>query len=81
MTMINKEWIGSEVSVAKAANALLVGISGIAVDETESFVRLETARGVRSIPKRAATFLVAGEMIEGSRVALSPVERTRMKVM
>lgn len=80
MNMMQNEWMGKDVKVIKAANASLVGISGIVVDETKEFIMVETANGVKKVSKANAVFIINGQTVEGSMVHVAPQERLKIKV-
>ncbi len=80
MNMIQNEWMGKDVKVIKAANASLVGISGIVVDETKEFIMIETKNGVKKVNKANVVFTINGQTIEGEMVHVAPQERLKIKV-
>jgi ribonuclease P protein subunit POP4 len=74
------ELIGLHVLVAGASNPLHKGISGSIVDETKNMLAIETANGVRQIPKRHSMFrlnLTDSRIVEidGSALVLAPEKR------
>jgi ribonuclease P protein subunit POP4 len=54
--VLRHEWIGRHVRVARATNPSLTGVEGLCVDETRQTLRIETAHGVKSVPKAVAVF-------------------------
>ncbi len=77
------ELVGLPAVISASANAQLVGMSGVVIDETRSTLVLETQSGVKRIPKDASTwtFRVAGRdiRVEGGRILRRPAERLVIK--
>jgi RNase P/RNase MRP subunit p29 len=78
--VLRHEWIGRHVLVARATNPSLTGVEGLCVDETRQTLRIETAHGVKSVPKAVAVFqllLPDGTAVEvdGSALVGAPERR------
>lgn len=73
------ELIGLHATITLSTNGHLVGLNGRIIDETKSMIRLETARGRKSIPKENSTweFMVEGARIPlcGKNIAKRPFDR------
>ncbi len=83
--LVKHELIGLEAEVVEAKNKNHVGIKGLVVYETKNMLWLETARGVRKIPKKGSTFLFAlpdrkKVKVEGEIIAKRPEERLAIRV-
>lgn len=72
--------MGKQVKVVKAANASLVGINGVVVDESAGFITVQTTQGIKRVPKRGSVLELNGEEVAGDSVLASPVERMKLKV-
>lgn len=77
------ELIGLDILVTGAANISHRGISGRIIDETKNLLVIETARGVKRIPKMHTTFRISlpgREIVEidGSVMVLAPERRINL---
>jgi ribonuclease P protein subunit POP4 len=83
--VLSHELIGLDVLVVAASNASQIGVSGFIVDETKHMLAIQTAQGVRMIPKRHSIFrlhLSEGRIVEidGSVIALAPEKRVNLHI-
>lgn len=65
--IVHHELIGLEVEVVNGPHEGYVGMAGRVVDETMKMIFIETARGVKAVPKDGVTFiftLPSGERVE-----------------
>ena len=71
------ELIGKEVTIIKATNPSLIGISGKIVDETKSTITLES----KILLKNAITLKIknSGEIISGKDIIKKPEDRIKGK--
>lgn len=81
MNMMQNEWMGAEVKVVAAANASLVGLSGIVVDESKELITVESAGSVKKVQKNNATFIINNQTVEGGVVRVAPEARLNIKVV
>ncbi len=81
--MKRDELIGTYVTIVESRQQGLAGLEGKTVDETASFLIIESARGRKRIRKQGAVFLfktAAGQFsIRGDEIALAPEERIKVK--
>lgn len=78
--IIQAEWIGRHISIVEAPNPSQRGIEGTLVDETKNMLVIETARGLKRVPKHGAVFQLDDSLIEGDRVLCAPEDRIKLKV-
>jgi ribonuclease P protein subunit POP4 len=77
------ELIGLETSIVKSNNLQLVGLNGKILDETKSMFVIETANGIKTIPKYDSTwqFNLNGvfAIVDGNTIAKRSYERIGVK--
>ncbi|NPV63541.1 MAG: ribonuclease P protein subunit [Methanotrichaceae archaeon] len=64
--LARQELIGLLAEVEDSTNPSLVGLSGLVVDETRNTFLLETARGIKRIPKQNTSLIFT--LPDGQRV-------------
>ncbi len=78
------ELIGLETSIVKSSNSQMVGLHGKIIDETKSMFAIETATGVKTIPKQNSIwqFNLDGmsALVDGNIIAKRSFERMGVKV-
>ena len=78
------ELIGLHVEVKSHSDEGLEGVSGTVVDETQSFLKLETDSGERMVEKNEGVFVFeldeSSVRINGSLIAKRPEERVKMRL-
>ncbi|HXG73210.1 MAG TPA: ribonuclease P protein subunit [Candidatus Nitrosotenuis sp.] len=81
--LVNNELIGLQAQVAESTNKSLVGLEGKIIDETKYMLTLQTARGLKMIPKQHNIwkFTLSGQdlLIDGNTIAKRPEDRLRVK--
>jgi len=83
--LVHHELIGLSVEVVASRHPGYIGIAGRVVDETMKVLYIETPRGVKAVPKEAATFLFplpSGERVEveGWAIKGRPEDRVKRRV-
>lgn len=83
--IVRHELIGLPVSVVDASNPTHRGVTGTIIDETRNMVFVETATGLKKIPKRRSIFrlqLPDGTVVDldGSVLATQPEKRITMRI-
>ena len=77
------ELIGLHTTIIKSSNCQLVGLNGTVIDETKSMLKLDTATGVKLIPKdiNVWEFLIGRSKIsvQGHVIAKRPFDRIGAK--
>jgi ribonuclease P protein subunit POP4 len=77
------ELIGLDAEVVKCNNAQTVGLYGKIIDETKSMLILNTAKGIKKIPKANAqwkfSFDKTETLIDGNLLTKRPQERVGAK--
>jgi ribonuclease P protein subunit POP4 len=81
--ILSHELIGLDVLVVSASNPTHMGVSGSIVDETKNMFAIQTAQGVKQIPKWRSIFRMSLQdsrivEIDGSVIALAPEKRTNL---
>ena len=83
--VIKHELIGLFVEVNKSINKTQEKVKGIVVDETKSMLKIETKRGIKTIPKKTSEFIFTipnGKKVkvDGKRIFARPEDRVKLKV-
>jgi ribonuclease P protein subunit POP4 len=83
--LVRHELVGLEARVVKSTNPSQVGLSGRVVDESRNILSIETAKGVRNLPKADCTFsfrIPSGEWVrvEGKLLLARPEDRPKKKL-
>ncbi len=83
--LVRHELIGLEVRIVESTNHSQVGLSGRVVDESRNILSIETARGVKNLPKQDCTFsfhLPSGEWVrvDGKLLVARPEDRIKKKL-
>ena len=77
------ELIGLETSIVKSSNSQMVGLHGKIIDETKSMFAIETAMGMKTIPKQNSIwqFNLDGmsTLVDGNTIAKRSFERMGVK--
>ncbi len=77
------ELIGLETSIVKSSNSQMVGLHGKIIDETKSMFAIETAMGIKTIPKQNSIwqFNLDGmsTLVDGNMIAKRSFERMGVK--
>ncbi|MDH2907223.1 MAG: ribonuclease P protein subunit [Candidatus Nitrosotalea sp.] len=77
------ELIGLETSIVKSSNSQMVGLHGKIIDETKSMFAIETAMGIKTIPKQNSIwqFNLNGmsTLVDGNTIAKRSFERMGVK--
>lgn len=80
----NHELIGLHASVIESTNSETVGISGYVCDETKHMLTLQTAGGVKILPKQHNKwrFTLSGQdiIIDGNIITKRPEDRIKVKI-
>jgi ribonuclease P protein subunit POP4 len=82
--VLRHELIGLDVLVAGAANPLHQGMCGRIIDETRNMFTIQTAQGIKRIPKLHGVFrlqLPDGTLVEidGSALVMAPERRLNLQ--
>ncbi len=83
--LVRHELVGLDVRVVESTNPSQIGLSGRVVDESRNVLTIETAHGVRNLPKNQCTFsflLPSGERVrvEGRLLVSHPEDRIKKKL-
>lgn len=77
------ELIGLETMIVKSANSQIVGLYGKIIDETKSMFTIQTATGVKMIPKNSSTwqfsFNGTSATVDGNTITKRSFERMGAK--
>ena len=77
--LLQHELIGLEAMIMKSNNEQITGISGKIVDETKSMLFLNTANGIKKIPKENAVWKFSFDknesIVNGNLLTKRPQER------
>ncbi len=77
------ELIGLHARVVDSTNQHVIGLNGTVIDETKSMLRIDTAKGTKSVPKDTSTweFFTGSERVTvpGAKIAKRPFDRLRGK--
>jgi RNase P/RNase MRP subunit p29 len=79
--MIKESLLGRQVTVVKANNQSLIGITGECVDETKNTLRVLTDGSEKIVLKKHATIKVDDMCVEGHLLIGRSYERTKRKVI
>ena len=78
------ELIGLDTSIVKSNNSQMVGLRGKIIDETKSMFAIQTATGVKSIPKQNSIWQFnlngTSALVDGNTIAKRSFERMGVKV-
>ena len=73
------EFIGLSTEITKSSNPQIVGLNGRIVDETKSMFTINTAKGLKSIPKASNSWKFSIEnkdvIVDGSKIAKRSFDR------
>lgn len=78
--IVKEELLGQHVSVVRATNKDLVGLSGKVVDETKQTLRIQTMRGEKTLLKEQVTLEARGFEVDGKLLKGRPEKRIKNKV-
>ena len=83
--LIRHELIGLPVEVVVSTNKFQIGLIGMVIDETKNVLTIETAKGLKKIQKKGATFIFKipnGKRVKvnGNKIAVRPEDRIKLKV-
>lgn len=77
------ELIGLYTRIIQSSNCQLVGLNGTIIDETKSMLKLDTATGIKLIPKETSVweFMLGSSKISvhGRAIAKRPFDRIGAK--
>ncbi len=77
------ELIGLETSIVKSTNSQMIGLHGKIVDETKSMFAIQTATGIKTIPKHNSTwqfnFNGTTVLVDGNSIIKRSFERMGAK--
>ena len=73
-------YIGKRIKVVKANNSAIIGIEGLIIDESKNSFKIETSKGVKTILKKGAIFMINGKKIKGDHILKRPEDRIGMKI-
>ncbi|MGI0065252.1 MAG: ribonuclease P protein component 1 [Nitrosotalea sp.] len=77
------ELIGLETFIVKSNNLQMVGLHGKIIDETKSMFAIQTATGVKSIPKQYSIWQFhlngTSALVDGNTIAKRSFERMGVK--
>jgi len=78
------EFIGLEVEVDNHSDVNMEGLSGVVVDETQSFLKIETEKDVKMVEKKEGSFVFELDdtkvRILGELISKRPEERVKMRL-
>jgi ribonuclease P protein subunit POP4 len=81
--LVNHELIGLQTQVVRSTNNSIVGLTGKIVDETKSTFTIQTAHGLKMIPKQHNTWkFTLNEqelLIDGNIIAKRAEDRLKVK--
>ena len=73
------EFIGLETQIADSTNSQIIGLNGTIINETKSMFSLNTANGVKQIPKGTNTWKFSLNnqkiTIDGTKIQKRPFDR------
>jgi len=83
--LIRHEFIGLPVEIVESTNNFQIGLRGMVIDETKNVLTIETAKGLKKIQKKGATFIFKipnGKRVKvnGNKIAVRPEDRIKLKV-
>ena len=78
------EFIGMETEIVNSTNSQIIGLNGRIIDETKSMFRINTNKGIKSIPKTQNhwKFTLNKEetvIIDGTKIVKRPFDRIGVK--
>ena len=77
------EFIGLNTEIAQSTNPQVVGLNGRIVDETKSMFRINTEKGIKSIPKSTNNWKFSIDnqdvIVEGSKITKRSFDRIGAK--
>lgn len=79
MSILQDEWIGKTVEVAKSTNKSLEGIRGKIVNETKHLIEIQTPKGLKRVPKKGTLIAFGKEIVDLAKAEVSPEERIKLK--
>jgi RNase P/RNase MRP subunit p29 len=75
-----EEFIGKELSIKRAQNKSLAGLSGIIIDETKKTFTITTKEMEnKTILKSGCIFTINGQEITGAELEMRPEERIKRR--
>ena len=78
------EFIGLNTEITQSTNPQVVGLNGRIVDETKSMFRINTEKGIKSIPKSTNNWKFSIDnqdvIVEGSKITKRSFDRIGAKV-
>ena len=75
-----EEFIGKELSVTRAQNKSLTGLTGIIIDETKKTFTITTKdMEEKTILKTGCTFTINGQEMAGAELEMRPEERIKRR--
>ena len=77
------ELIGLNTEIAQSTNAQVVGLNGRIIDETKSMFKINTTKGIKSIPKSTSSWKFSIDsndvIVDGSKIAKRSFDRIGAK--
>lgn len=78
------EFIGLETEIVSSTNSQVIGLNGRIIDETKSMFRINTNKGIKSLPKSQNhwKFYLKKEesaIVDGTKIAKRPFDRIGVK--
>lgn len=81
--IVKHELVGMNTTIIDSTNSQIKGLNGTIIEETKSMFKINTTKGIKSIPKsiNSWSFNVNGQtkIIDGSKIAKRPFERIGVK--
>jgi ribonuclease P protein subunit POP4 len=71
------EFIGSRLVVVESSARSFRGTEGKIVDETKNTFVVETASGIKRIPKKGCVFSIAGKEVRGDEIMFRAEDRPK----
>ena len=75
------ELIGLQAEISDSKNIQVIGLNGRVIDETKSMLKINTAKGIKSIPKSSShwKFSINGKkvVVNGADIARRSADRLR----
>ena len=77
------ELIGLNTEITQSTNAQVVGLNGRIIDETKSMFKINTIKGIKSIPKSTSSWKFSIDsndvIVDGSKIAKRSFDRIGVK--
>ena len=80
MNKLRKPYTGLDIIIKESKNKTLINVEGKIIEETKNTFKIKTKEGNKTVLKKACTFKINNQKIDGKKINKKPQDRIKTKL-